>query len=64
MSAPDDRTLAVLMRQAEWLLGEVAGNLQADRVPPENLGELAGILDDLAALVRQRAERVVIDTED
>ncbi|SFB51187.1 hypothetical protein SAMN05216266_11539 [Amycolatopsis marina] len=63
MTAPDDATLAVLIRQTQWLLDDVAHDLPAERVTPEKGEELARILEDLAALVRRRTWRVVIDSE-
>lgn len=63
MTAPDDATLAVLIRQTQWLLDDVSHDLPAGRVTPERGEELARILEDLAALVRQRTGRMVIDPE-
>jgi hypothetical protein len=63
MTPPDDATLAVLIRQTQWLLDDVAHDLPAGRVTPAKGEELAGILESLAALIRQRTERMVIDPE-
>jgi hypothetical protein len=63
VTVPDDATLAVLIRQTQWLLDDVAHDLPAGRVTPEKGEELAGILESLAPLVRQRTGRVVIDPE-
>ncbi|SFB50421.1 hypothetical protein SAMN05216266_114185 [Amycolatopsis marina] len=63
MSIPDDATLAVLLRQTQWLLDDVAHDLPAGRVTPEKGAELAGLLEDLAALIRRRTRGMVIDPE-
>ncbi|MGH3841051.1 MAG: hypothetical protein ACRDS0_06355 [Pseudonocardiaceae bacterium] len=61
MNAPDHVTLAVLIRQTQWLLDDVAHDLPAGRVSSERGMELAIILESLAALVRQHTGPVVID---
>ncbi|MGH3924897.1 MAG: hypothetical protein ACRDTT_18890 [Pseudonocardiaceae bacterium] len=61
MNAPDHVTLAVLIRQTQWLLDDVAHDLPAGRASPEKGEELAVILESLAALVRQCTGLVVID---
>lgn len=64
MTGPDVVTLAVLVRQTQWLLDDAARDLPAGRYSPEKAAELAGILEDLAAVVRQHAGRQVIDAEE
>lgn len=61
VTARDHLTLAVLIRQTQWLLDDVAHDLPAGRVSPEKGVELAAILESLAALVRQHTGLVVID---
>jgi hypothetical protein len=54
--------LAVLIRQAQWLLDDVAANIQSGRVTPEQGRDLASILERLAEVVRdQTAEPMVIE---
>jgi hypothetical protein len=50
----EEATLAVLLRQTQWLLDDVAHDLPAGRVTPDKGEELAGILESLAALVRKQ----------
>ena len=47
-----DAALAVVLRQTQWLLDDVAHDLPAGRLAPERRAELATILEDLATLVR------------
>lgn len=63
VSIPGDATLAVLIRQTQWLLDDVAHDLPAGRVTPDKGAELAGLLEDLAALIRRRTRCMVIDPE-
>lgn len=59
----DDTALAVTLRQAQWLLDDTARNLPAGQLSAAQADELAAILDDLAALVRRRGARMVVDGE-
>lgn len=53
--------LAVALRQAQWLLADVARDVPDGRLTPDKAAELADILDDLAALVRKHGGTVVIE---
>lgn len=64
MTAPDAAVLAVLLRQAQWLLDDAARDVPAGRLTAERGEELASILDDLAAVMRRHNGRVVIDTDE
>lgn len=59
MNAPDHVALVVVIRQAQWLLDDVAHDLPAGRVSPEKGDELAVILESLATLVRQHIGLVI-----
>ena len=54
--------LAVLLRQAQWTLDDVAHDLPARRVTPEAREELARMLESLVSAIRASAS-VVIDPE-
>lgn len=60
MTAPD-ASLAVLLRQAQWLLDDVARQVSAGQLTPMKAEELAAILESLAAHVRRHGGRVVLD---
>lgn len=47
-----DPALAVLLRQAQWLLADAAHDLPAGRLTVDKGEELAEILEQLASLVR------------
>lgn len=58
----DDGSLATLLRKAQWLLDDAAFYLPEGRCSSEECELLATTLDELAALVRERAARgVTID---
>lgn len=54
-------SLAVLLRQTQWMLDDVARQVAAGQLTPAKADELAGILESLAAYVRQSYGPVVID---
>lgn len=58
----DERALTVLLRQTQWALDDAARDLPAGRLTAEKSEELAAILDDLAALVRNHGGTIVIDS--
>lgn len=59
----DDGSLATILRKAQWLLDDAAFYLPEGRCTSEDCELLARTLDQLAALLRERAARsVVIDT--
>jgi hypothetical protein len=61
----EDRTLAGLLRRAQWLLDDAAHYLPEGRCSAEDCELLAKTLDQLAAAVREHAARcVVIDQPD
>lgn len=58
----DDGTLATVLRRAQWLLDDAAFHLPEGRCSHEDCALLAKTLDQLAALLRERAARsIVID---
>lgn len=59
MPIHDDGSLAALLRRTQWLLDDVAFDLPAGRCSSEDCELLAKTLDDLAALLRERAARYV-----
>lgn len=50
----DHDVLVVLLRQTQWLLDDVAHDLPAGRLTEAKRAELAGLLEDLATLVRNQ----------
>jgi hypothetical protein len=58
----EDTTLAVVLRQTQWLLADAARDVPAGRFTPERAEELAAILDDLASLVRKHGGTVIVDS--
>ncbi|MGH3919123.1 MAG: hypothetical protein ACRDSG_08815 [Pseudonocardiaceae bacterium] len=59
MNALNHVALVVVLRQAQWLLDDVAHDLPAGWVSPEKGDELAVILESLATLVRQHIGLVI-----
>jgi hypothetical protein len=57
----ESASLAVVLRQTQWLLADAARDVPAAKLTPERAEELATILDDLATLVRRNGEAVVIE---
>lgn len=62
VTASDAGSLAVVIRQTQWLLDDTARDVPAGRLTPEKSQELAAILDGLAALVRKHGGHTVIDS--
>lgn len=59
----DDGSLATVLRKAQWLLDDAAFYLPEGRCSTEDCELLAKTLDQLAALLHERATRpIVIDT--
>jgi hypothetical protein len=58
MRTPDAR-LAVLLREVQWELDEVAFDLPAGRCSPERRAHLADALIELAEVVRQCSPQVI-----
>lgn len=58
MNLPDP-ALAVVLRQAQWLLDDVARGLPTGEIDASKRGELAGILESLAELLREQSAGVV-----
>ncbi|MDQ4037228.1 MAG: hypothetical protein M3313_02470 [Actinomycetota bacterium] len=61
-----DTALAVLQRQAEWMLGEAAFEVGGGRYRDQQRRELATALDELSAALRKStddAASTVIETE-
>jgi hypothetical protein len=59
VSVQDDGSLATLLRKAQWLLDDAAFYLPEGRCSSEECELLAKTLEELAALVRERAARCV-----
>lgn len=58
-----DAALAVVLRQAEWLLADAARDVPAGRLTMEKSEELAEILEQLVALIRQHGRTLVIGSQ-
>jgi hypothetical protein len=56
----DDGSLAMILRKAQWLLDDAAFYLPEGRCSGEDCELLAKTLDQLAALLRERAARCVV----
>ncbi len=59
-----DAELAVVIRQAQWLLDDTAHDQPAQRYPPDKQQELAEVLESLAVLLRHRYRGMVIEAVD
>lgn len=58
MNLPDP-ALAVLLRETQWLLDDVAHDLPAGNLDAAKQGELAEILERVAALIRAASIEVI-----
>ncbi len=54
-----DTALAVLLRQAEWMLGEAAFEVGGGRYGDQQRRELATALDELSAALRESNDEAV-----
>lgn len=54
-----DTALAVLLRQAEWILGEAAFEIGGGRYGDQQRRELASALDELSAALRESTDEAV-----
>ena len=54
--APDEKPVAVILRRAQWLLDDAADHINQGRCGKAEYAELATTLDDLAKMMRERAE--------
>jgi hypothetical protein len=59
--ALDNAALAVALRSTQWALDDVAHDLPAGRADPDDLHQLAEVLEALAALLRATVSRMIID---
>ena len=59
----EEGQLAVLLRQTQWMLGDLAYALPAGQVPDTKRNEAADILTSVACLLRVNAP-IVIDPTD
>lgn len=57
-----DAQLAILLRETQWTIGDMAYDLPSGRVTPQARQDLAELLETLAATVRGSAG-VVVDAE-
>lgn len=57
----DNAALAVALRSTQWALDDVAHDLPAGRADPDDLQQLAEVLEALAALLRATVSHVIID---
>jgi len=55
-----ERTLAVLLRQTEWLISDLAHHFPAGRVSSDKRNDAADVLEDVARLLRVEVP-IVID---
>lgn len=62
MSAPTNTELAVLLRETQWLLDEVANDVVRNGVSVAKAAEVANVLENLAKLVRKPTP-LVLDGE-
>lgn len=58
MNLPDP-ALAVLLRETQWLLDDVAHDLPAGKLDAAKQAELAEILERVAALIRAASTEVI-----
>ncbi|MEB3372284.1 hypothetical protein [Saccharopolyspora mangrovi] len=56
--------LAVLLRKTQWLLDDVAYEVAAGRMDEIDLGQVAGVLEGVAKLLRSQGELPALATED
>lgn len=59
MPSVDNVQLAGLLRTAEWTIDDVASDLPADRATPEQLRDLAIMLELISKILRQKAGYIV-----
>jgi hypothetical protein len=59
--ALDNAALAVALRSTQWALDDVAHDLPAGRADPDDLRQLAEVLEALAALLRATVAHMIID---
>lgn len=55
-------TLAVLLRQAQWLLDDLASHVGAGRLDAREFADTATVLDEISLLLREK-DPVPIDVE-
>jgi len=59
----EERQLAVLLRQTQWMLGDLAHALPTGQVPAAKRNEAANILTSVASLLRVKTPIVIDHTK-